>query len=199
MGSYDRLWTVLTRIMHIMQCSSHKRLLFSHKGPYTVFAEYLVASLWLDMNQLRVGKDLKIFQDFVHEIHETSEDSSLEVDYPLLEYMYSPRDVAPMQSISRSTTCPQSQCTVVILGNMKACLGALSKWPASQPQAGQSAKERWSRWWWSTSICTQAAREQTSWCGFDVMAGNGTWYLGSNQFSNLWNLYKLLNLWVQKK
>ncbi|CAL1131429.1 unnamed protein product [Cladocopium goreaui] len=35
------------------------------------------------------------------------------VDYPFLEYMYTPKNVPPMQPISRITTCPQTQCTVV--------------------------------------------------------------------------------------
>ena len=39
-----------------------------------------------------------------------------QVDYPFLEYMYTPKNVPPMQPISRITTCPQTQCTVVSLG-----------------------------------------------------------------------------------
>eukprot|EP00434_Breviolum_minutum_P027746 symbB.v1.2.024543.t1/scaffold2330.1/size82151/5 len=60
------------------------------------------------------------------------------VDYPLLEYMYSPKDVAPMQSISRSTTCPQSQCTVLSggLGDGGAPQFAIRGWGANVPVYG---------------------------------------------------------------
>ena len=46
----------------------------------------------------------------------TDNSVSSEVDYPFLEYMYTPKNVPPMQPISRITTCPQTQCTVVSLG-----------------------------------------------------------------------------------
>ena len=37
--------------------------------------------------------------------------------------MYTPKTVPPMQPISRITTCPQTQCTVVSLGCDNVCQG----------------------------------------------------------------------------
>ena len=37
------------------------------------------------------------------------------VDYPMLDYMYAPSRLQPMEAIERRTICPQSLCTVVRL------------------------------------------------------------------------------------